>query len=213
MMVLKNSVFAASIFLFANCDKGFSGRNSQEGFLGSKAYREYIGWYKNDSLNFDFSNKRMFMLLNEESFLYSSDYDYYAIFTVFYKTRDTVDFYILKSKDDINSLTRKRLYNPRSFFYFEKSEKQKSDSAIFDFSVKAKVLEMKKSDSLLALFNDGVSLLESDETYAPLSHAEIRAFYFFDGRDYYLANESNLNPATMNKIDSFLRKTELFGTE
>lgn len=182
MINLKNSCFLllVSLLFQLSCKSdSHSIRQNRlgQGYLDSEAYKKYLNGYKDDRTNSDYSTKRMFMLLGEESFMYSSQYDFYAIFCYYYKTRDTVDFFVVKSKDGIVSGTRKRLSNIKSFFYFDKVGGAITDSNVFSIAVETKVITKGKSDSVISLFDSATSILQPEDTYFPPYHAPIRAFY------------------------------------
>ena len=65
--------------------------------------------YSDDEENYSYSFKRMFTLIGEESFLYSSNYEFYAIYI--YIDHNTNEFCIIKSKDSIVSASHKRVFN------------------------------------------------------------------------------------------------------
>ncbi|RZJ84285.1 MAG: hypothetical protein EOO20_21425, partial [Chryseobacterium sp.] len=141
MKALKNNYLWSIIGMFSllSCDNNTHNIKVEEGYLKSTTYQEYLGGYKEDKSNTDYSTRRMFLLLGEEAFLYSSDYNFYAIYC--YVSKENNDFYIMKSKDNIVCLSHKKLHTTDGFFYTNRSEDLDSDGRAFRMDVTTRLIE------------------------------------------------------------------------
>jgi len=170
------------------------------GYLKSKPYQKYIA-SSDDKERAAYSTKRMFMLLEEEMFLYSSDYDFYAIYSIIQK--DTIDFFILKSKDSIPCFIHKRIDSSSYFLYLNKD----SDGEKERYNLKTNVglVDQNIIDSSSKIFRNVLELEEKGVKANPDYEDPVKTLFLFDGNEYYLIGNYSLN--RMNEIDSFFKQS------
>lgn len=190
-------------------------KSEPKGYLNSKAYKEYLKpdkvssqEEKNEKINADYSIKRMFALLGEEGFLYNPEYDVYAIYMYMHKGgRDTIDYYIIKSKDSISSLAYKRLNAADHFLYVNKVNGDTMDRKTFDIIAKTKVANIDYLNSASKIFNGAIQSLAPEPKYFPEYGGPIRGLYLYYNHEYYLVTEFNLEAKEMDVIDSLFRRS------
>lgn len=215
MTKLVNNVFVIPSILalcMMSC-KNTSVKKGSEGYLNSNAYKAYLrtdkvdsNYTKEDLYNADYSVKRMFMLLGEEGFLYNSEYDLYAIYAYMRKGgTDTIDYYILKSKDSIYSLSRKILVDVDRFLYVNKVIGDTLYKKAYDLEVTTKLVAYRDIESASRIFEEAISVVSSEPKYFGPYGGPLRCLYLFYDRDYHFITDHKLPPSVMNKIDSLLR--------
>jgi hypothetical protein len=206
MTALKNSylLLVAGIFLLS-CNNKANNSKSAEGYLQSAAYQKDLDNRKDYKYSSNYSTRRMFMLLGEEGFLYSSEYDLYAVY--FYVEKNVSDFYILKSKDSIVYSAYKRLNDSKSFFYVDKANGSETDKDVFKIEVTSKIVGNDLLPSIVKSIKKVTSLAAAERKYFPEYHSPVRGLYLFDGKEYYLITDYNLEASAMNGVDFFFRKS------
>lgn len=214
MTKLVNNVFIVpSIFkLWMMSCKNTNVKEVSEGYLNSDTYKAFLradkidaNYTKEDLYNADYSVKRMFMLLGDEAFLYNSDYDFYAVYMCMHRGRDTIDYFILKSKDSIYSLSHKKVVNAHDFLYVKKNEDDLLNKKSYNIDVNTEILEAQKMQSFNTVFNKKVSLLSPETKYFDYDGGQLRCIYLFDKKDYYFITEHKVPVKVMDQIDSFYR--------
>ncbi|RZJ88784.1 MAG: hypothetical protein EOO20_12705 [Chryseobacterium sp.] len=189
------------LILLIGCKNKVHENNSvNTGYLQSKPYKKYIA-SNDDKERAAYSTKRMFMLLEEEMFLYSSDYDFYAIYSIIQK--DTIDFFILKSKDSIPCLIHKRIDSSGYFLYLNKDSNMEKER--YNLKTNVGLVDQKTIDSSSKIFKKVLELEAKGEKTNPDYEDPVKTLFLYDGNEYYLIGNYSLN--RMNEIDSFFKQS------
>lgn len=218
VMVSKKKVFITMISLksnfrtlivlsivinFFSCVGKMKRQNTESGFLGSPAYQNELDNNKDNKGNYEYSIKRMFLLLGEESFLYNSDYNVYAVY--FFVEKGITEFYVIKDKDSFLLSDFKRLGPNESIFYIDKDNSDKNVYRKISMEVKSQLLNRKT----LPLINDKFKKIafsaNLNKKYIPGYHKPARGLFLYFENKYYLISDFNIEPNVMNEVDSFFR--------
>lgn len=211
---INNSVLALIAFALFGCSNKQQEKVAN-GYLNSAAYKEYLkpdkvdsNYGKQDVLNADYSVKRMFMLLGEEGFLYNSEYDLYAIYAYMRKGgTDTIDYYILKSKDSIYSFSRKILVDVDRFLYVNKVISDTSYKKGYDLEVTTKLVEDSYIQSASRIFEEAISVVSSEPKYFGPYGGPLRCLYLYYKNEYHFMTDHKLQANMMQKIDSLFKSS------
>lgn len=195
-----NRLTAFILILLVGCKSRVQENNSvNTGYLRSKPYQRYIA-SSDDKSRAVYSIKRMFLLLEEEEFLYSSNYDFYAIYSIAQK--DTIDFFILKSKDNIQCFTHKRIDSAGYFLYLNKDSRKEMER--YNLKTNVGLVDLNIIDSSANIFKKVLDLEAKGEKVVPDYDAPVKTLFLFDGNEHYQISNYSLN--RMNEIDSFFMK-------
>ncbi|RZJ48709.1 MAG: hypothetical protein EOO44_20140 [Flavobacterium sp.] len=210
-----NSVFVLVLVILSLHSCTYKQRNEEsKGYLNSSAYREYLkpekvdsNYGQNELYNADYSVKRMFTLLGEEGFLYNSEYDVYAVFMYMPNGGlNSIDYYVLKSKDSIYSLSRKRVVDADYFLYVNKLSDDTLYKKQFDLEVTTKLVEKRDIKSACGIFKEAISVVSPEPKYFGSYGGPLRCLYLFYNNNYHFITDHKLTPTVMNKIDSLFRR-------
>lgn len=211
--LVNNVLIMTSIFtLWMMSCKNTNVKKGSEGYLNSDAYKAYLradkvdsNYTKEDLYNADYSVKRMFMLLGDEAFLYNSDYDLYAVYMCMHRGRDTIDYYVLKSKDSIHSLSHKKIVDADDFLYVKKNEDDLLYKNSYNLDANTEILEAQKMQSFNTVFNKTISLLSPEPKYFEYDGGQLRCIYLYYKKDYYFITEHKVPVKVMDQIGSLYR--------
>ncbi|RZJ48710.1 MAG: hypothetical protein EOO44_20145, partial [Flavobacterium sp.] len=193
MTKLKNSAQILMLLLAlmaSSCKREVPSKTKEsKGYLESSAFKNDLENRKDYKYNSEYSTKRMFLLLGEEGFLYNSNYKFYAVF--YYVKKGTCEFYIIKSKDSLQTYSYKRIDTGDAIFYVDKLNGDKSDKKIFNIDVKTRLLEKHQFQSATDLFNKVVPLTSIKQKFYPPYDTPIRGVFLFYKNEFYLISDSN----------------------
>lgn len=210
-LINKSTILLVVVLSLFSCSNDKLNTRPQ-GYLNSVAYKEYLypekadtNYQKDAIYNAMYSIKRMFRLLGEESFLYNSEYGLYAVFMCMHRGRDTIDYYILKSKDSIYTLTIKKLVNADHFLYVNKIESDVSITRPYNFEVTSKLLELKNLQLADRIFDEAIIALSQEPKYFDNDNGLLRCLYLYYKDNYYYMTDHKLPANMMQKIDSLFK--------
>lgn len=180
-----------------------SKKTDGKGYLNSTAFKEDIKNRNEYINNYVYSTKRMFLLLDEEGFLYEPKYEFFAVY--FTANKGVCDFYIFKSIDSLATYSIKTINDGQSIFYVDKSSNDSLDKKSYDINIRSKTKDHNSIISSTELFDEIAIASRLKQEFYPEYDNPIRGLYLFYKNEYHLVTDFKIQAGLMNKIDSFFK--------
>lgn len=190
------------LFLFSTTNICWAQESNQkeQNFLNSKTYQTSLEHYKKDEKIL--ADKRFFMRIGEEPFLYDNTYDLFSIYLYQPLKAKTIDLYVLKSKNGVSTISHKE-FEADQFYYYSENAKElivpQNSTTYLKFIDSAEIVSFKSGMSnIITKKRDKKEMSDYD--------SPLRTLWYFDGSHYSLLTDYYVGPTDMEKVKAILQK-------